>query len=547
MIESNNLYNPRYVKKEFIITAFTNIRNSSTFVFFVIALFYAVGNFIWWQLNTPIYPYGVSGLHFLDVFNNNSLCYTAPLITNITKLMFYIFGKEYFDLIIIFINYIFFLIPLYFIYKISSELKDKETGNLAMILFALAPAIYGMSRQYGHKDYHLIAAITFNIYCLIKTDYFKSLKWSVLYGISIGLGLLIKDAFIAYFFMPLALIVLQSFYNNFESKKTINISLSILIGALISSSHYFRPEIIKKIFYEPVTEPANLLSFESFRTMTFGLYDELLSLPIFIVFIIAVIWYIKKYTNKYKHIISLWFFIPWLAITLMPHHKQAEYGAGFIPAMIIMSAMYISSIRNLIAKKIIVVSIILICMVQYIDFSYQINTVFYRISTRINGHEIRYYAKYGKNIIFYDSKKMKQTEEIVRYLKDTYPDSDNSIIFLDTSLEDIDSIHLIMKLNDLNFKIVNDYTNCINIDNVNIIVSAGNIPLSDKIDTYVHRLNERFFNNKNIIIEDFIKTETNNLNNRQKYIDEKFHTAKTLYFNNEKNMPYEIKILIRKT
>ncbi|MDD5020512.1 MAG: glycosyltransferase family 39 protein [Endomicrobiaceae bacterium] len=467
-------------------------------------------------------------------------------MTYITKSMFFVFGKEYFDLIIIFINYIFFLIPLYFIYKISTELKDQETGNIAMILFALVPAIYGMSRQYGHKDYQLIAIITFNIYCLIKTDYFKDLKWSILYGISIGLGLLIKNAFIAYFFMPLVFIVLQSFNNNFEFKKTINISLSILIGILISSFHYFRLEIIKKMFYEPVTEPASLLSFESLRTMTFGLYDELLSLPIFIVFIIGIIWYIKKYKHKYKHIILLWFFIPWLTIILMPHHKQAEYGVGFIPAMILISALYISNIKKLIVKKIIVAGIVLICMVQYIDFSYQINTVFYRISTRIKGHEIRYYAKYGTNIMFYDSKKVKQIAEIVKYFKDNYPSSDTSTIFIDTNLEDVDSIHLIMELNDLHFNIVNDYTNCINVDNVNIIVYATNISLSDKINTYVHRLHERFYKNKNIDIKNFKRNETINLNNRRKYIDENFYTIKTLYFNDKSDMPYEINILVRK-
>ncbi|MDD5102300.1 MAG: glycosyltransferase family 39 protein, partial [Endomicrobiaceae bacterium] len=152
--------------------------SNTKIIFIVIAIWYAVGNFIWWQINTPIIPYDIAARHFLDIFTEGYLFYNAPLLTYIMRFMFYIFGKEYFDLIIIFINYIFFLIPLYFIYKIGTELKDKETGNIAMILFAMVPAIYGMSRQYGHQDYHIIAAIAFNIYCLIKTDHFKNLKWS---------------------------------------------------------------------------------------------------------------------------------------------------------------------------------------------------------------------------------------------------------------------------------------------------------------------------------------------------------------------------------
>lgn len=548
LIKSKNQITYKISKRSSSITTFySSSQNNSKIIFLIIAVLYAIGNFIWWYLNTPVYPYGSSVLHFLDIFNDNYLFYNAPVFTYVMKSVFFVFGKEYFDLIIIFVNYIFFLIPLYLVYKISVELKDKETGNIAMILFALVPAIYGMSRQYGHQDYHIIAVITFNIYCLIKTDYFKNLKWSILYGISIGLGLLVKDTFIAYFFIPLIFIVVQSLNTNFEFKKTVNITLAMLIGSLISGYHYFRPEIINKVIYEPVTESVNLLSFEGIRSMTLGLYDELLSLPIFIVFIIGVIWYLKKYKNKYKYILILWFIIPWAVIIFMPHHKQAEYGAGFIPAMILISAIYISCIEKLFIKKIIVVSLITVCMFQYIDFSYPVNIGFSRISTRINGHEIRYYAKYGKNIMFYDSKKIKQPEEIVEYLKTNYQNYNNSTVFLDTNLEDIDMINLIMRLNNLHFNTINDYTNCVNIDNVNIIVSAGNISLSDKVDTYVYRLNERFFNNKNIDIEDFIKNETIALNNRQKYINENFYMVKTLHFTDENNMPYDINISVRKS
>ena len=187
-----------------------NFKNSSIIIYIVISVFYAICNFIWWKINTPIIPQGICALHFLDIFENTFLYFNAPLITWIMKGMFFIFGKEYFDLQIMFVNYIFFLIALYFIYKTGFEIKDIQTGNIAMILFALTPAIYGMSRQYGHQEYHVMVAMTANIYCLIKLKNFEDRKWSILYGVTVGLGLLIKDEFLPYFFIPWLYVVIRS-------------------------------------------------------------------------------------------------------------------------------------------------------------------------------------------------------------------------------------------------------------------------------------------------------------------------------------------------
>ena len=75
-----------------------SFNNSSLLIFIMIALFYAIGNFIWWKLNTPVIPIGISAIHFNDIFRNEIFYYNAPLIAWIMKGMFFVFGKEYFDL-----------------------------------------------------------------------------------------------------------------------------------------------------------------------------------------------------------------------------------------------------------------------------------------------------------------------------------------------------------------------------------------------------------------------------------------------------------------
>jgi len=390
---------------------------NSGIIFLVIAAVYVICNLIWWQINTPVIPTNTSALHFLDIFSTKWFYYNAPLITWIMKFMFSVFGQGNWDLQIIIVNYIFFLIPLYFIYKIGIELKDKETGKIAMILFALTPAVYAMSRQYGHMDYHIIAGITFNIYCLIKTDYFKNIKWTICYGISTGLGLMIKDAFLAYFFAPWLYITIQSLKNNTVKLKIINIFLTIIFASLIAGPHYFRTEIIKKILYEPVTNTVSVFSFENMRVMTIGLWEELLSPPIFLIFVVALVWFLIKYRSRYKIILLLWLLIPWGILMLMRQYKLSEYGAGFIPAMILIASVYLSHIKKKLIKSAILLLIILIGILQFYIFSYMPELKFSNIGFKFKGHYISYY---NNKFNFYNGVVAKQIYNLVSNIKLKY-------------------------------------------------------------------------------------------------------------------------------
>ena len=190
---------------------YKNIRNNNFVIFIIIAIFYLIGNLLWYKFNNPIIIQSAYNAYFLRALIENEYFFEiAPLIIWIMKGCLNIFGNKYVDLEIIFINYFFFLFALYFINKICIELKDNKTGIIAMILFALTPAVYGASRQYGHLDYHIMCVSLLNIYSLIKLENFTNRKWSIIYGISVGFGLLIKDAFLAYFFVPWLYIAITS-------------------------------------------------------------------------------------------------------------------------------------------------------------------------------------------------------------------------------------------------------------------------------------------------------------------------------------------------
>jgi hypothetical protein len=103
-------------------------------------------------------------------------------------------------------------------------------------------------------------------------------------------------------------------------------------------------------------------------------------------------------------------------------------------------------------------------------------------------------------------------------------------VFVDVNLDDINSINVIMQLNGLNFTIINDYTGCSDISGADIIIRDVDISTQNKIDSFIHRINERKFKNKNTDITDFIKNETIKMNAREKYIKEYFYKEQTLDF-----------------
>ncbi len=422
--------------------------NSSILIFAVIAIWYAITNFLWWHINTPIFPvYGSQAGHFLEIFKDNVS--SPSLITRITGLMFCVFGKEHFDLIIIFINYIFFLIPLYFIYKIGKAIDSREAGNIAMVLFAMVPAVYALSRHYGNKDFHIIGAITFNIYCLLKTDSFKNRKWSLLYGVSVGLGLLVKEQFIGYFSAPLLWTIIVSLRQQVKRHVITNIVFSGIIACIMGALHYADPEAIKKVFMDPVIQSKSIFSYESFHVMIFDWYEQLLSLPIFLISLAGLWYFIKNYKTDSKTVILLWIFVPWTLVFLMPHYKLSVYFSGSIPAVILVASIFITHIKINKLKRRLIMFLLAIGIIQYINFSYFPEQGLGNIEITVKGKIFRYYYADNRDMLYFSDEDRSSLVNFIEYIRKLCADSNLSVYVNDKSKINGKVLRTAMLLNDI--------------------------------------------------------------------------------------------------
>jgi 4-amino-4-deoxy-L-arabinose transferase-like glycosyltransferase len=107
------------------------------------------------------------------------------------------------------VNVIYIALLLWATYAIGTRLFDRNVGLLSAFVVSAFPMIYGMSR-YFYIDFALTAMVTLNIALLLRTEEFERRDYSVLYGLSFGLGMLVKWTFVVFTIPPALLVLFRS-------------------------------------------------------------------------------------------------------------------------------------------------------------------------------------------------------------------------------------------------------------------------------------------------------------------------------------------------
>jgi len=106
-------------------------------------------------------------------------------------------------------NSLYWALLLFSTYGIGKRIYDRSVGLLAAFLVSTFPLIFSLSRT-SYFDFALAAMVSLSIYLLLLTDGFRDRGYSLLLGISLGLGMLMKQSFIAFLIAPLALVIVRS-------------------------------------------------------------------------------------------------------------------------------------------------------------------------------------------------------------------------------------------------------------------------------------------------------------------------------------------------
>lgn len=370
-------------------TIFKTLKPYYFFILLALILFHIINNFVILK-NDQSYPYHnvgrlvknsqtvynfIKGEFTVEPFKD----FKYPLFFFVVPSFFYfIFGFSLF--VATMTNSLFFPILILSVYGIGRKLHSKKSGLLAAFIVSFFPTFFGFSRVYT-LDFALASIISMCIYCLLKTEYFTNKKFSLFFGLSMGLAAAIKQSFFIYIIGPFLLYLYHSFFfkHILNDKKSIiekikNVLLSFVISFFFAL-----------IWYVPAL--GSIISLTQFAILVgqdksgvFGIPNVLFYLKlmagtqilIFFFFLLVFAIFFFMFLSKRKNfLLLLWFFIPLIFYTFfLPFNQSGRFMLPVLPAAALMIAISILSIGSDIIKKMMVILIIFISFGQFFLISY---------------------------------------------------------------------------------------------------------------------------------------------------------------------------------
>jgi 4-amino-4-deoxy-L-arabinose transferase-like glycosyltransferase len=107
------------------------------------------------------------------------------------------------------LNVLYLAVTLIATYRVGVLLRGRRLGLLSLVLLALFPMFYAMSR-YFYLEFPLTALVAVTMWLLLASAGFQKRGRSLLFGLCLGLGLLTKRTYVAFVLAPVVLVVLTS-------------------------------------------------------------------------------------------------------------------------------------------------------------------------------------------------------------------------------------------------------------------------------------------------------------------------------------------------
>jgi 4-amino-4-deoxy-L-arabinose transferase-like glycosyltransferase len=197
-------------------------RHRDWLVLALLWLFHAVNNSLWHSANVTMLgsdrvAHLLQSLAYYQALNPLSLDSISQIITyhtfypplfHLSVALFYsLFGVSADAAAMA--NLIYMAVLLFAVYGIGKRMFDAKVGLLAAFLVSILPIVFCLSR-YTYVEYAFMSMTALSVYLLIRTDDFQNKTYSVLFGLSVGLGMLTKWVFIFFLAGPLVYVSLKA-------------------------------------------------------------------------------------------------------------------------------------------------------------------------------------------------------------------------------------------------------------------------------------------------------------------------------------------------
>jgi hypothetical protein len=372
-------------------------------------MFNAVSNFIWLKLDTRI-PTDEAEFHIMRLDIYDMLRHHYPIRDKIRDIFtranyyppFFLFSAAVVNIFFgtslipsVMTNILYLALLLFSVYQIGKKIDTAATGLLAAMVLSLYPAVFGLSR-YFQIEFALCAMVCFSIYCLLYSDNFRNRNYSLLFGVSVGFGMLTKWNFAFFILGPLCCVLIEMIVifikQNIESRtgsmigrlkmyylnaspQLANISWFLLIAFSIAGIYYIKFLQINDLFKYAGTESTRLRWFglKNIFFYFFELINDQTSFFFFSVFVLALLpLKISKSKPKNMKVLVAWILIPYLIFTFIFARKSGVYIFSFVPAIALITASGLIRIRSRLAKTIVISMMLIWGLTRYFNLSFGI-------------------------------------------------------------------------------------------------------------------------------------------------------------------------------
>ena len=379
--------------------------NKYIIILIFIIIFHAILNYAILSIDNTYMVYDESNAHMfsLRIFNLvksnpiNLFYYfmndqsTYPPLMHLASTPYYILFSASQD-IAAFSNITFFIILIFSIYGIGKNLFNDKIGILSALIVSFFPAIFAFSRVYM-VDFPLASIVTLSWHLLLKTEKFTDTKYSLLFGLSAGLGMLAKFTYFIYvlpyfiFLLPWIPSFFKQSPNQLNSKqkkaRLFNLTLALIVCLSISSFWYFFN--LKRIFlHHLAVNKAHILKtnlnynlefiLRRFSLIFFMLLKQT-GIFFFIIFLLSLIYAIFNLKKIKISYLLLWFFIPILFISMNTFWLSKRYILPVLPAVAILISFFLFqtfqytqnkfNLKEKVSWKFFLGFLILICLLGY--------------------------------------------------------------------------------------------------------------------------------------------------------------------------------------
>jgi len=220
-------------------------------------------------------------------------------------------------------------------YGIGRTIMRPAAAAIAAVLINFFPFMLWISRETLIETW-LTALVALAIWALMKTKEFADNRWSVVFGVFCGLGMLTKWTF-AIFVVPPALWAARRHWNN---------ALKASIIAVVLSAYWYVPRLATlPALWEQVRVAAQnegdptVFSLQAWVFYIRALEGSLLFLPLFAAFAVGGVVLVRKRNQTFPKWtpIALYLIGAWFGLSLLPN-ADPRYAAAALPAVALVIA-----------------------------------------------------------------------------------------------------------------------------------------------------------------------------------------------------------------